>query len=145
MIKTPLQRIEEAIIISALLLLVVITLQPILNLLAISLSDSTAVPEMSGLEILPTRPSTDVWGILMNHPAVQRGLWNSFIITSIATVLNVIYGDDGVGAISPVAAGPTLPVCPGIAHSGFRTWNYPGLPGDDEARTLERIFFCDHL
>ena len=91
MIKTPLQRIEEAIIISALLLLVVITLQPILNLLAISLSDSTAVPEMSGLEILPTRPSTDVWGILMNHPAVQRGLWNSFIITSIATVLNVIF------------------------------------------------------
>ena len=90
MIRTPLQRIEQAIIVSVLLLLVVITLQPILNLLAISLSDPTAVTEMSGLEIFPKRPSTGVWGILINHPAVQRGLWNSFVITGIATVLNVV-------------------------------------------------------
>ena len=50
--KTPFERIEYAIICSTLLLMVVVTVQPILNLLAVSLSDSAEVPGMSGLELL---------------------------------------------------------------------------------------------
>lgn len=38
--RTPFERIEYAIICSTLLLMVVVTVQPILNLLAVSLSDS---------------------------------------------------------------------------------------------------------
>lgn len=89
--RTPLQRIEQTIIVSSLLLLVVITIQPLLNLLAISLSDPSVVPSMSGLEVLPIEPSFGVWELLINHPAVQQGLWNSLFITGIATVLNVIF------------------------------------------------------
>lgn len=38
--RTTFERIEQVIIVSSLLLMVVVTVQPILNLLALSLSDS---------------------------------------------------------------------------------------------------------
>ena len=41
--RTPLERAEYAIIVSTLLFLVVLTVQPLLNLLAISLSDPSEV------------------------------------------------------------------------------------------------------
>ena len=47
--RTPLERLEYAIIVSTLLLLVVLTVQPILNLVAMSLSDPSRVAGMSGL------------------------------------------------------------------------------------------------
>lgn len=87
--RTSLERVEEAIIVSVLLLLVVVTVQPILNLLAISLSEPARIPGMSGLTILPDGISFDVWKLLFEHPAVRRGLMNSLFITGVATVLNV--------------------------------------------------------
>ena len=47
--RTPLERMEYALIVSTLLLLVVLTVQPILNLIAMSLSDPSRVAGMSGL------------------------------------------------------------------------------------------------
>jgi len=88
--RTPLERIESAIIVSVLLGIVVVTVQPILNLLAISLSDPARVPGMSGLAIVPDGFSLDVWAILVQHPAVQRGLMNSLFITVTATALNIV-------------------------------------------------------
>ncbi|KAA9010351.1 carbohydrate ABC transporter permease [Histidinibacterium aquaticum] len=87
--RTPLERVEEAIILSVLIAIVVVTVQPILNLLAISLSDPARVPGMSGMAITPDGFSVDIWKLLANHPAVQRGLMNSLFITSVGTVLNV--------------------------------------------------------
>lgn len=89
--RTSLERVEQVIIVSTLLLLVVITVQPILNLLAISLSDSSKVPLMSGLAIVPDDLSFDVWNILLNHPNVRRGLMNSLFITGVGTFLNIIF------------------------------------------------------
>lgn len=57
--KTPLERIEYALIVSTLLLLVVVTVQPLLNLLAISFSEPAKVPGMNGLTIIPTRCHRD--------------------------------------------------------------------------------------
>ena len=69
--RTPLERIEYAIIVSTLLLLVVFTIQPLLNLLAISLSEPSRVAGMSGLTIFPNGFATDVWALLLQHPLVQ--------------------------------------------------------------------------
>ncbi len=89
--RTPLERIEYVIIISTLLLLVVLTVQPILNLLAVSLSDPSRVAGMSGLTIVPNGFSFDVWQLLLQHPLVQRGILNSIFITVAATVIGVFF------------------------------------------------------
>lgn len=89
--RTGLERMEEAIIASVLIGLVIVTVQPILNLLAISLSEPANVPGMSGLTIIPDGLSVDVWALLAQHPAVQRGLLNSLFITVTATALNLTF------------------------------------------------------
>ncbi|KKB86645.1 ABC transporter permease [Devosia limi DSM 17137] len=89
--RTPLERIEYAIIVSTLLLLVVITVQPILNLLAVSLSDPKQVPGMGGLTVVPRGFSLDVWSLLIQNPNVLRGLGNSAFITIVGTLLSVIF------------------------------------------------------
>ena len=87
--RTPLERIEYAIIVSTLLLMVVLTVQPILNLLAISFSENGKVAGMSGLAIWPSGFSIDVWNVLIHHPSVLRGLFNSLLITGAGTLVNV--------------------------------------------------------
>lgn len=87
--RTPLERIEYIIIVSALLLLVVVTVQPLLNLIAISLSDPGRVPGMSGLTVIPNGFSLDVWQLLLQHPQVQRGVLNSIWITAASTIIGV--------------------------------------------------------
>jgi putative aldouronate transport system permease protein len=89
--RTPLERAEYAIIVSTLLFLVVLTIQPLLNLLAISLSDPAKVAGMSGLTIIPSGFSTDVWSLLINNPSVQRGVVNSIFITVASTFLGVVF------------------------------------------------------
>ena len=87
--RSPLERIEYAIIVSTLLLLVVLTVQPILNLFAISLSDPSRIAGMSGLTVVPNGLSLDVWSLLLQHPNVQRGVLNSIFITAASTVIGV--------------------------------------------------------
>jgi putative aldouronate transport system permease protein len=89
--RTPLERMEYAIIVSTLLLMVVITVQPLLNLLAVSLSDPAKLPGMSGIEVLPRGLSFDVWGLLVTHPHVRQGLLNSILITGFGTLLNIVF------------------------------------------------------
>ncbi|NUS70474.1 MAG: carbohydrate ABC transporter permease, partial [Ensifer adhaerens] len=88
--RTPLERLEYAIIVSTLMFLVVLTVQPLLNLLAISFSDPGKVAGMSGLTVVPNGFSTQVWNLLINNPAVQRGLLNSIFITLVSTILGVV-------------------------------------------------------
>jgi putative aldouronate transport system permease protein len=88
--RTPLERLEYAIIISTLLLMVVLTVQPILNLVAMSLSDPSRVAGMSGLTIIPEGFSLDVWMLLLQHPLVQSGILNSILITGAGTLIGVM-------------------------------------------------------
>jgi putative aldouronate transport system permease protein len=104
--RTPLERIEYAIIVTTLLAMVVITVQPVLNLLAVSLSDNARVPGMSGLTIIPEGFSLDVWAILVNHPRVQQGLLNSILITAVGTAINI-------GLTTLMAWGLSRPGLPG--------------------------------
>ena len=87
--RTPLERIEYAIIVSTLLAMVVVTVQPILNLLAVSFSANARVPGMSGLTIIPDGFSLDVWNVLINHPRVRQGMLNSIFITAVGVAINV--------------------------------------------------------
>ena len=87
--RSPLERIEYAIIVSTLLLLVVLTVQPILNLIAMSVSDPARVTGMSGLAVFPEGFSLDVWVLLVQHPLVQSGILNSIFITMVGTLLSL--------------------------------------------------------
>ncbi len=104
--RSPLERIEYAIIVSTLLAMVVVTVQPILNLLAISFSENGRVAGMSGLAIWPSGFSLDVWTVLINHPGVQRGMLNSIFITAAGTLINV-------GLTTMMAWGLSRPGLPG--------------------------------
>lgn len=88
--STPFERIEYVLILSVLFLMVVVTAQPILHLVAVSFSDPAEVPDMSGLEVLPRGLSTDVWSLLINNPNVQRGFVNALLITVAGTVIAVL-------------------------------------------------------
>lgn len=87
--RTPLERVEYVLIVSTLLLLVVFTLQPLLNLLALSFTEPGKVPSFSGLSIIPDGFSTDVWALLLQHPNVQRGMFNSIWMTATSVCLGV--------------------------------------------------------
>ena len=89
--RTPLERIEYAIILSTLVLLTVVCVQPILNLLAVSLSEPARVPGMSGFTVVPRGFSTDIYTLLAANPNVQRGLFNSVFMTLTGTVLSVVF------------------------------------------------------
>lgn len=89
--RTPMERAESALILSTLLLLVVLTVQPLLNLLALSLSDPGKVAGFSGLSIIPDGFSPNVWLLLLQHPYVQRGIFNSVWMTA-ASVLIGTFG-----------------------------------------------------
>ena len=104
--RTPFERVEYVLIVSTLLLLVVFTLQPLLNLLALSLSAPSKVAGFSGLSIIPDGFSLDVWALLLQHPNVQRGIFNSIWMTATS-------------------------VCIGVFGTALMAWGMsrPGLPG----------------
>lgn len=104
--RTPLERVEYIIILSTLLLLVVFTMQPLLNLLALSLSDPSKVAGFSGLSIVPDGFSPDVWLLLLQHPNVQRGIFNSIWMTATSVLL-------GVSGTALMAWGMSRPGLPG--------------------------------
>lgn len=89
--RTPLERLEYINIVSTLMLLVVFTLQPLLNLLALSLSAPENVAGFSGLSIIPDGFSPDVWMLLLQHPNVQRGIFNSVWMTTTSVVIGVFF------------------------------------------------------
>ena len=88
--RTPLERMEYVLIVSSLVLLVIFSLQPLLNLLALSLSDPAKVPGFSGLAIWPDGFSPDVWLLLLQHPNVQRGIFNSVWMTAVSVIIGVM-------------------------------------------------------
>lgn len=88
--STPLERVEYILILSALFLMVIVTAQPVLHLVAVSFSDPANVPGMSGLEVVPNGFSMQVWELLIKNPNVQRGFANAALITVVGTIINVV-------------------------------------------------------
>lgn len=108
--RTPLERVEYLLIVSTLLLLVVFTVQPLLNLLALSLSDPSKVAGFSGLAVLPDGFSLEVWSLLLQHPNVQRGILNSVWMTSTSVIIGVF----GTALMAWGLSRPGLPAWPSM-------------------------------
>lgn len=89
--RTPLERMEYVLILSTLLLLTVFTIQPLLNLLALSFTAPENVAGFSGLTIFPDGFSLDVWLLLLQHPNVQRGMFNSIWMTATSVMIGVFF------------------------------------------------------
>lgn len=73
-------------------LLFIVTLSmllPILNLLALSLTDPARVKEVTGLTIIPKGFSLDNYSALFSNPQIMKSLFNSVFVTVIGTVLNL--------------------------------------------------------
>lgn len=81
---------SKIIIYGLLLFLAFSVLIPLLNLLAMSLSDPKRVSELSGLDILPKGFSLINYEILLSHPLILRSIGNSLFITIVGTLLNLI-------------------------------------------------------
>ncbi len=73
-----------------LLLVSVAVLVPLLNLLALSLSDPSRVSEVRGLTIIPKGFSLINYKVLYANPLFMRSILNSILITVIGTALNLI-------------------------------------------------------
>ncbi|WP_040213959.1 carbohydrate ABC transporter permease [Clostridium polynesiense] len=63
---------------------------PLLNILAISLSDSSVSAKMSGLEILPRNLSLLNYKVILSHPVLLPSLLNSIFITVVGTAINML-------------------------------------------------------
>ncbi|WP_226036072.1 carbohydrate ABC transporter permease [Aquibacillus saliphilus] len=82
--------VTRLIIYSLLLLCSISVLVPILNLLAVSLTDPLRSQEMSGLDIIPKGFSLINYEILLSNPMILRSLFNSVFITVVGTSLNLL-------------------------------------------------------
>lgn len=81
--------LSSVIIYSVLFLLSISVLIPILNILAMSLSDPLKVHELKGLDILPKGFSLINYEILLSNPLILRSLFNTIFITVAGTALNL--------------------------------------------------------
>lgn len=81
---------SKIIIYGLLLFLAVSVLIPLLNLLAMSLSDPKRVGDLSGLGIFPKGFSLINYEILLSHPLILRSIGNSLFITIVGTTLNLM-------------------------------------------------------
>ncbi|PFH90648.1 carbohydrate ABC transporter permease [Bacillus sp. AFS088145] len=81
--------LTRTIIYLVLFLLSISILIPILNLLAMSLSDPLKVHKLKGLSILPEGFSLINYKILLSNPLIIRSIFNTFLITIVGTALNL--------------------------------------------------------
>ena len=82
-------RVFRALIMVILLAIAAIILVPILNLLALSLSDPRRVPELSGLDVLPKGFSLIVYKVLAANRFFMQSILNSVFITVVGTLINL--------------------------------------------------------
>ncbi|MEK4230300.1 carbohydrate ABC transporter permease [Solibacillus sp. FSL H8-0538] len=81
--------VMKSIIQFVLFIFVLAILIPLLNILAMSLSDPSKVSELSGLGILPKGFSLINYEIILANPLIVRSILNSVFITIVGTIVNL--------------------------------------------------------
>lgn len=105
-VKTPaMERLWQAFVTFFLLVVSLVVLVPMLNLLALSLSDPARVQEVRGLTILPKGLSLVNYRVLAANPLFMRSILNSVYITVVGTALNLVVTSMAAFALTR----PTLP------------------------------------
>ena len=69
----------------------VYALQPILNLLALSLTHPESVSELTGLDIFPKNFSLLNYKFIISNPSIMRGLANSLLYTFLGVFISVTF------------------------------------------------------
>lgn len=82
-------RVFRALVATILIVVAVTILIPILNLLALSLTDPKRVSELTGLDVLPKGFSLIVYKVLAANQFFMRSILNSVYITLVGTVINL--------------------------------------------------------
>lgn len=81
--------ITKSVIQFALFLFALAILIPLLNILAMSLSEPSRVNDLSGLGIIPQGFSFINFEIILSNPLIVRSLLNSLFITIVGTLINL--------------------------------------------------------
>lgn len=81
---------SKVIIYFILFLCTLAVLVPIINLLAISLTDHSQAHLMNGLDLIPKKFSLATYEILLKNPLIAGGILNSVWITVAGTLLNLL-------------------------------------------------------
>jgi len=90
-VKTPAAEMAWRCFIAILLLAIsLVVLVPLLNLLALSLSDPGRVSEVRGLTVIPKGFSLINYRVLAANPLFVRSILNSIYITVVGTALNLL-------------------------------------------------------
>jgi ABC-type glycerol-3-phosphate transport system permease component len=89
-----------------LLVLAAIVIVPMLNLLALSLSDPRRVSQLTGLSVLPRGFSLIVYKVLAANQYFMRSILNSIYITAVGTAINLAATAMAAYALTR----PTLPL-----------------------------------
>jgi putative aldouronate transport system permease protein len=63
---------------------------PLLNILAVSLSDPSVSTKMSGLDIIPKKLSFINYKVVLSLPVLVQALFNSIFITVVGTFINIM-------------------------------------------------------
>lgn len=74
-----------------LVLFIVYALQPILNLLALSLTHPASVHELTGLDIFPKNLSLLNYKFILNNPSIVKGIFNSILYTVLGVTISVVF------------------------------------------------------
>lgn len=85
------ERIATVTVYTCLLLITIVTLLPFINIIAVSLSDSTKLDQTKGMILWPQGFSFLNYKILLANNKVIKGLVNSTYITVVGTALNLIF------------------------------------------------------
>ena len=81
---------SKILIYSTLVFVSILAIFPLINLLAISLTDTKFIPDVNGLTIFPKGFNLEVYKSLIQSPQVRKGFFNSTLITVVGTLINVI-------------------------------------------------------
>lgn len=81
--------LSRTIIHTTLFFITLAVLIPVLNIVALSLSDPGRVSELSGLGIFPKGFSLRNYEIILSNPMIMKSIGNSVFITIVGTVVNI--------------------------------------------------------
>lgn len=84
------EKVFYTIVLVVLFIVTLTMLVPILNILALSLSDPARINEVKGMTIIPKGFSLINYKVLLSNPKVLRSIFNSLFITITATTLNIL-------------------------------------------------------
>ena len=83
-----------------LFLLMVVTLYPLLYVLFASMSDPSRLAMHQGLLLFPDGFSLEAYGAVAKNPMIGRGYWNTLVIMSTGTLLNLFMTSLGAFVLS---------------------------------------------